>query len=127
MNNKAVIAGLFSAGILGISLVSCLGPLIPKATPTYIDGTYTGVGEGMMGDIRVEVVIKQGEISSVVLKEHKETDGIYQKAEKSVIESILQQQTTDINVDVDSISGATQTADGIKKAVKDALSNAVKK
>ncbi len=120
---KAITAACLAAGVLGISLASCLGPLVPQKTPVYIDGTYSGIGEGMMGDISVEVVVKEGKLSSVTLKEHKETDGVYQKAEKAVIANILQQQS----VQVDGVSGATETSDGIKEAVEDALSKAKEK
>ena len=46
---------------------------------------------------------------------------MYEKAETWVVASILENQTTD----VDSVSGATYTSEGIKAAVADALKNAV--
>ncbi len=119
---KAIVAGLLGAGLLCISGVSCLMPLIPEPEVTYQDGTYSGTGQGMMGELRVEVTIANGQMTKIVLKEHNETSGKYQKAEKSVIEMILQQQTTE----VDAVSGATETSDGIKQAVEDALQQAAK-
>ena len=122
IKSKTLTAALLAAGLLCISGVSCLAPLIPEPEVTYKDGTYTGTGQGMMGEMRVEVTIANGAMTKIVLKEHSETSGKYQKAEKTVIESILQQETTD----VDAVSGATETSDGIKQAVEDALKQAEK-
>lgn len=121
VKKQSIAALLFAAGIVAISFASCVGPLLPKKQVTYIDGTYTGTGEGMMGPITVEVVVSSGAITNITLKEHKETEGIYEKAETWVVGAILENQTTD----VDSVSGATYTSEGIKAAVADALKNAV--
>lgn len=121
MKKQSIAALLLTVGLVAVCFVSCLGPLLPQKQVTYIDGTYTGTGEGMMGPITVEVVVSSGAITSITLKEHKETEGIYEKAETWVVAAILENQTTD----VDSVSGATYTSEGIKEAVADALKNAV--
>ena len=122
IKKQGLTAALLSVGVLAISLGSCMAPLIPTQQVTYTDGTYRGTAAGMMGDVTVEVVVKDHAISSIVLKEHKETDGIYQKAEQGVIASILENQSTE----VDAVSGATKTSDAIMKAVEDALKDAAK-
>lgn len=93
---------------------------VPEAEGNYKDGTYEGSGKGNNGDIKVEVVVEDGNIISVVLKEHTETEGIYEAAEKGVVAEMIKKQT----FDVDAVSGATNTSNGIKDAVKDALSKA---
>lgn len=125
MKKQTVVASLLLVGVLGIGLVSCMQslPYFSQKQVSYVDGTYRGTAMGMMGDLTVEVVVENQVISSITLKNHKETDGIYQKAEKGVIEAILQAQ----NTEVDAVAGATKTSDGIKAAVDAALKEAVEK
>ena len=85
-----------------------------------MDGTYEGVGKGNNGDIKVEVVVENGNITSVVMKEHGETEGIYEAAEKGVIDEIIKNQMAE----VDTVSGATNTSKGIIEAVRNALADA---
>ena len=54
------------------------------------------------------------------LKDHSETEGIYEAAEKGVVADVIKKQTFDVNA----VSGATNTSNGIKEAVNDALSKA---
>lgn len=88
-----------------------------EAQGDFTDGTYEGSGKGNGGELKVEVVVKDKNIVSVKLKEHNETPGIYERAEKDVIENIIKKQT----VDVDAVASATKTSNGIKEAVKNAL------
>ncbi|MFR5601642.1 MAG: flavocytochrome c [Lachnospiraceae bacterium] len=92
----------------------------PEAQGNYKDGTYTGTGKGNNGDIKVEVVVEGGNITKITLTEHAETAGIYEAAEKSVVESIIKTQTTE----VDAVSAATNTSNGIMEAVANALETA---
>ena len=68
----------------------------------------------------MEVTVEGGNIVSVVLKEHGETEGIYEAAEKHVTEDIIANQTAE----VDTVSGATNTSNGIIEAVAAALEGA---
>lgn len=95
-------------------------PVTPTVEGNYKDGTYEGVGKGNNGDIKVEVTVENGSITSVVLKEHTETEGIYEAAEKGVIADIIKNQVAD----VDTVSGATNSSKGIMEAVKNALADA---
>ena len=92
----------------------------PEVAGNYKDGTYEGTGKGNNGDIKVEVTVKDGNIISVELKDHSETEGIYEAAEKGVVADVIKKQTFDVNA----VSGATNTSNGIKEAVNDALSKA---
>lgn len=89
----------------------------PEVQGNYKDGTYEGTGKGNNGDITVEVVVEGGNITSVTLKEHAETEGLYEAAEKNVVESIIKTQSAE----VDAVSGATNTSNGIMEAVAKAL------
>lgn len=86
----------------------------------YKDGTYTGTGKGNNGDITVEVTVKDGNITTITLKEHAETEGLYETAEKNVTAAIIKTQSTE----VDGVTGATNTSNGIKEAVAAALADA---
>ena len=67
-----------------------------------------------------QVTVENGSITSIELTEHGETEGIYEAAEKGVIADIIKNQTAD----VDAVSGATNTSNGIMEAVKNALADA---
>lgn len=92
----------------------------PEVKGNYKDGTYTGTGKGNNGDITVEVLIEDGSLVTIKLIDHDETPGIYEAAEKTVTASIIKTQS----VEVDGVSGATNSANGIKEAVAAALENA---
>lgn len=83
------------------------------------DGIYVGASQGNGGDIKVEVTIENGKIKNIKVLSHSETPQYYENGSK-IITAILKENT----VDVDTISGATFTSNGIKNAVKDALKKA---
>ncbi len=66
------------------------------------------------------MTVEGGSIVSITLKEHGETAGIYEAAEKGVVEEIIKNQTAE----VDAVSGATNTSKGIMEAVSAALEEA---
>ncbi|HHY27538.1 MAG TPA: flavocytochrome c [Desulfitobacterium dehalogenans] len=92
----------------------------PEVEANYKDGTYTGVGQGKGGEIKVEVVVKDGEVIKVTLKEHAETPGIFENAEEGVVSEIIRKQITEVDV----VGGATMTSKGIMEAVAQALEGA---
>lgn len=92
----------------------------PEVQGNFKDGVYEGTGKGNNGDIKVEVTVEGGNITSVVLKEHGETEGIYEAAEKTVTADIIKKQSAE----VDAVSGATNTSNGIMEAVANALADA---
>lgn len=96
-------------------------PAVPEVQGDYKDGVYTGTGKGNNGDITVEVTVTGGNITAVALTEHTETDGIYQNAEKGVVNGIIRKQTTE---GVDTVAGATYSSNGILEAVANALKDA---
>ncbi|MGI6661765.1 MAG: FMN-binding protein [Bacillota bacterium] len=81
------------------------------------DGTYEGTGKGLFGPIKISVTVKDGKITEVKVLEHSETQGIADMAINGVPKSMIEKQT----LDVDAVSGATFTSEGIINAVKDAL------
>lgn len=92
----------------------------PEVNGGYKDGVYTGKGKGNGGELTVEVTVEGGNIVKVELKDHKETEGIFEGAEIGVGNAIIKTQSTE----VDSVAGATLTSEGIKAAVTEAIKEA---
>lgn len=91
-----------------------------KENQTYKDGTYTGSAQGFGGTIKVEVTIKNGKIKSIkVLSASGETKSYFDKAKK-LLNTMVKKQSTN----VDAVSGATYSSNGIIKAVRNALAKA---
>jgi uncharacterized protein with FMN-binding domain len=87
----------------------------------YQDGLYLGTGEGYGGDITVRVTIRDGRIAKLgILSAEDETPAYFSRA-KTLLTAIQAAQST--NVDV--VSGATYSSEGILEAVNNALSQAV--
>jgi uncharacterized protein with FMN-binding domain len=87
------------------------------------DGTYTGTGKGYAGYITVKVVIKSHVIKSIKITDIEADDPPYVARAKKVIGYILKAQSTD----VDAVSGATFSSNGIISAVRNALDKAAGK
>ena len=88
----------------------------------FSDGVYNGVGTGFRPNLKVQVKIDKGKISDIKIVSHEETKGYYEQAFDVVPKEIIAAQSPD----VDAVSGATKSSNGIKQAVKDALSKARK-
>lgn len=78
-----------------------------------------GTGSGYGGDIVLDVVVENGEITEIFVMEESETPGIGDTAIAEMIEKILDAQSTDVDV----VSGATVSSNGTIEAVEDALEN----
>ena len=97
---------------------------VESADPSEVpDGTYRGEGEGFMGPVIVEVTVEDGRIVDLVEIEH--SDGppeYFEEAWAGISDAILESQSTEVDI----ISGATFSSNGIISAVQDALNKAVK-
>ena len=92
----------------------------PEVEANFKDGTYTAVGTGIGGDVEVIAEVKDGEIVSITLGQHGETEGIFEGAVDGVIPEIIKGQTTEVDV----VSGATITSNAIIEAVEDIMDQA---
>jgi uncharacterized protein with FMN-binding domain len=82
------------------------------------ENEYIGEGTGKGGTpIKVKVTMDGDTIVNIEVLEQSETAGISDKAFEDVIADILEKQTTDVDI----VSGATLTSNGIIEAVADAL------
>lgn len=87
---------------------------------TYKDGTYTGSADGFSGKIKVKVRIKNGKIKKITILSYSDTEEYMNKA-KALTKRIVSAQNTNL----DAVSGATYSSNGILKAVENALKKAV--
>ena len=81
------------------------------------DGIYEGTGTGFAGKITVAVEIKDKKIVAITILNVEADDAAFFNRAKGVIDRIIQSQ----NLDVDVVSGATDSSRGIISAVKNAL------
>ena len=95
----------------------------PHRADLYVPGVYKGVGEGMHGDILVETEFSASRIISVKIVEHEDTPVISDAAIEKIPEAVLKAQ----NADVDVVTGATVTSEGIKVGVRNTISQALYK
>ena len=87
-----------------------------KGSFDLADGVYKGTGTGYAGDITVSVQIKDKQIAAIDILSSSDDAAFFNRA-KAVIDRIIESQT----LDVDTVSGATFSSNGIISAVKNAL------
>ena len=108
----------------------------PAATPTptpkpakkpkkdtsvsYKDGVYEGQAEGFDGIVTVKVTIKNGKIKKIS-NTNTDTPEFFNKAWKTIKSNVISRQSTS---EIDTVSGATFSSNGILGALSQALSKA---
>ena len=80
------------------------------------DGVYIGEYDVNFIYAKVEVTVQNGKITNINILEHRHERG---KAAEAITNKIVDEQ----KIDVDAISGATNSSTVIKKAVENALKN----
>lgn len=90
------------------------------AAVTYLDGVYVGEGEGFGGMITTQVTVNDGKLASIEITDASGEDAAYLDKAKQMIDDMIAAQTPE----VDTISGATFSSNGIKTAVQQALEGA---
>lgn len=98
---------------------------IPFSEPSIVDNAvelgeneYLGEGQGLNGPIKVKVKMDGDKIAAIEVLEHTETPNIGDKAINAIPARIIEAQS----VEVDMVTGATNTSRGLLEAVADALS-----
>ena len=86
----------------------------------YRDGTYEGSAYGFGDVIRVSVTIQNGKMTDISVLDASGEDKPYYKQALPLLDEMLAVQS----VEVDTVSGATLTAEGLIGAVEDALGKA---
>ena len=109
--------------VMLFSIVGCVEKPAEKPVSTetkgiYTPGTYSGSAQGFAGIIDVEVTVDEDKITEVKAEGAKETEGIGTDAIKELSAKIVE----DNNSEVDTISGATYSSEGLIIALNEALS-----
>lgn len=86
----------------------------------YKDGSYEGSGTGFGGTIRVRVTISGGKITAIDILDASGETASYFASAQGVISRMIAGNTPN----VDAVSGATYSSNGIIQAVQNALSQA---
>jgi uncharacterized protein with FMN-binding domain len=124
----AVSGATFSSNGISAAVADALGisdtngtnnTLSGKSTvvQSFTDGTYTGTGTGFRGETEVSVTVENGKIADITVVAYKDDEQYFSRAESTVISEIIEAQ----DVDVDAVSGATFSSNGLMEAVADAL------
>ena len=87
------------------------------AAGNFTDGVYTGSGTGFRGTIEAQVTVENGDISDITILASQDDAHFFDSAKSAVVDRILVNQT----IDVQTVSGATFSSNGIIEAVADAL------
>ena len=80
-------------------------------------GTYRGTGEGFSGQIVVEVVVAGNKITAIKIIRHQETEQYWTKVKSGIPGKILKSQ----NIEIDTVTGATITSQGLIDAIHNAI------
>lgn len=97
------------------------GTATSTSSSGYADGTYQGSGTGHKRSTTVvQVTISGGAITDVTTVSTGDDAPYYSRAFSSVVSQIVSTQSADVNA----VSGATHSSDGIMEAVADALAQA---
>lgn len=89
---------------------------------TWVDGTYTETAKGKNGSFEITVVIESGNIASISVGNNEETPDKGGVAIAQLPREMVEAQSYDI----DGVTGATITSNGIKDAVARCLEEASK-
>lgn len=80
------------------------------------DGEYEGTGQGRNGSIDVSVVVKDKKGISITIESHREDEPFYSKA-KAIVDTVIDEQS----LNVEAVSGATMSSQGLLEAIADSL------
>lgn len=85
----------------------------------FQNGIYTGTGEGYRGKVTVMVKVADGKITELVLDDYADDKSYMERAKNRIFQEMISRQ----NTDVDAVSGATYSSNGLIEAVNKALGN----
>ena len=85
----------------------------------FQNGIYTGTGEGYRGKVTVTVKVADGKITELVLDDYADDKSYMERAKNRIFQEMISRQ----NTDVDTVSGATYSSNGLIEAVNKALEN----
>ncbi|WP_299792168.1 FMN-binding protein [uncultured Shewanella sp.] len=96
--------------IAGLTMAGC------ATSPTqgkYVDGIHEVSAKGKKSQITLSVNVKEGKITDVTTKSHKETESLFLNAERLLAKIVANNG----HEGIDAVSGATFSSNGILKAI----------
>ena len=85
--------------------------------PDLTDGIYTGVADAFRGDVEVQVTVENQKVKDISILSYCDNEEYFFKAAPIVIQQMKDEQS----LNVDAVSGATYSSNGIIHAVANAL------
>ena len=111
------------SSVLALNLYACQDQEAPEsetAETSQGSETYQGTGMGNHGEIVVEVTFNGDDIEAIEVLEENEQDSLSDPVFNDLADEIVAQNSTDL----DNVSGASQTSQGLKDAVEEAAEQA---
>lgn len=81
------------------------------------DGTYSGTGKGRNGNIEVSVKVENNKVVNITIISSNEDASYFNKAKSEILSNVIENQSLNVNT----ISGATMSSNGILEAIANAL------
>ncbi|MGL5956256.1 MAG: FMN-binding protein, partial [Brevinema sp.] len=82
-----------------------------------LSGSFEGSGEGRNGTITTRVTISEGKISDIVVIESQESPEYFEPIFNQIVATMIAHN----NINIEAISGATLSSEGVVNSVKEAL------
>lgn len=112
---------LLLSAVLMISMTACSSQDDSNTSAIYTAGTYTGSSAGHSGDVMVEAVFSDSAIEAVTIDASNETESYGGAAVEELTAQFLDAQSADI----DGVTGATETSEAAKRAMQQAIDQAL--
>lgn len=113
---KVMLIGFLIMGMVG----TAFGCSTKTKDTTFKAGTYEGVADGHGGKITATVTVTENEITEIKIDAPDETEGLGDVAGEKIAKMIMEGQ----NLNVDTVSGATNSSKGMIAAITAALEKA---
>lgn len=113
---KVLLIGFLIMGMVG----TAFGCGAKTKDTTFKAGTYEGVADGHGGKITATVTVTESEITEIKIDAPDETEGLGDVAGEKIVKAIMEGQ----NLNVDTVSGATNSSKGMIAAITAALEKA---
>ncbi len=105
---------------MAFSIVGCSSSSSSSSDSTYKAGTYTASEQGFGGEVTVTITTDTSSITKVEIEGANETPDRGGAAIEKLQETILEKQTSDVDI----ISGSTITSEAVIKAASEAIAEA---
>lgn len=104
---------IFTMALLLFALVAC-------GNDNGGESIYEGIGNGFKGEVTAQVTLNDNVITDIQVNVDSDSEGFRETPAEQLPALIVEHQS----IEVDAVSGATYTSNGIIEAVTDALNNA---